>query len=114
MTIDLFNKGEANFYTCDVTANKQIRENFLIVNQISDDVCVNKTESTLIQRFGTICSSLQCDQIRRNLKIFGKIFWVFIFVFGKMLNGIWQISFAIGQIFNVAKGQNRTHHLVIW
>ena len=60
MMIDLFNKGEANFYTCDVTANKQIRENFLIVNQISDDVCVNKTESTLIQRFGTICSSLQC------------------------------------------------------
>ena len=47
------------------------------------------------------------------LLIFGKFLTVF-FLFGKMLNLLWQICYITGIVFIIANGQILKHNLTIW
>jgi len=62
----------------------------------------------------------QCDQIWRNfdilankIKSLGNFVNVYL-VFGKILNPLWRIFYAIGQIFIVVNGQTLLNNLAIW
>ena len=49
----------------------------------------------------------------KNLKVFGHFKKLYL-VFGNLLNLLWQIFYATGQIFIVVNGQKMKHYLAIW
>ena len=57
----------------------------------------------------------ECDQIWRNFATLAKLYKsLAYFLFGKMLNLLWQICDIIGLIFIVAHGQILKNNIAIW